>query len=196
MRSDLLRRRPDIRAAERNLAQATANIGVAIGSFYPSITLTGILGVQSLKICNLFSPESKTWLYGADFNMPLFEGGKLIGNLRIAETQTAALAFTYQQTVLDALRETETAIISYAEDARTTQELKKVVDSNLKLTRLNRLRYTKGLVNQLDDLNSELILNNSELSLLQSETSALLDLVTLYKALGGGWEPFECHISD
>jgi outer membrane protein, multidrug efflux system len=190
LRSDLLRRRPDIREAERNLAQATANIGVAVASFYPSVTLTGILGLESLKISNLFTPNSKAWIYGAGINMPIFQGGTLIGNLKIAEAQTAALAFTYQQTVLNALRDAESALISYGEDVKTTDELKKIVATNQKLTHINRQRYTKGLAGQLDYLNSELILNNAELSLLQSETAALLDLVSLYKALGGGWEPF------
>ncbi|MEI8365941.1 MAG: efflux transporter outer membrane subunit [Parachlamydiaceae bacterium] len=191
LRSDLMRRRPDIREAERNLAQATANIGVAVASFFPSITLTGILGFQTLKLDNLFSSGSKTWIYGADINMPIFQGGKLVGNLKIAEAQAAALAFTYQQTVLNALRDAESALISYGEDVKTSGELKKIVASNQRLTDLNQQRYTKGLVGQLDYLNSTLILNNAELSLLQSETAALLDLVSLYKALGGGWEPFD-----
>lgn len=191
LRSDLLRRRPDVREAERNLAQATANIGVAVASFYPSITLTGILGFQSLKIENLFSTKSKTWIYGADINMPIFQGGKLVGNLRIAEAQTAALAFTYQQIVLNALQEAESALVAYEEDVKAVNDLKRLVASNQQLTHLNQQRYVKGLVGQLDYLNSELILNNAELSLLQSETSALLDLVSLYKTLGGGWEPFD-----
>jgi outer membrane protein, multidrug efflux system len=190
LRSDLLRRRPDIREAERNLAQATANIGVAVASFYPSVSLLGLFGLESLKIHNLYTPNSKMWIYGADITMPIFQGGRLIGNLKIAEAQTAALAFTYQQTVLNALRDAETALVSYGEDVKTTHELQKIVATNQKLTHLNRLRHIKGLVGELDVLNSELILSNSELSLLQSETSALLDLVTLYKALGGGWEPF------
>lgn len=190
IRSDLLRRRPDIREAERNLAQATANIGIAVASFYPTITLTGILGLDSLKINTLFSRNSKTWLYGGDISMPIFQGGKLIGNLRVSEAQTAALAFAYQQTVLNALQETETDLVAYGEDFKTTEELQKIVATNQKLTNLNNQRYTKGLVGQLDYLNSELILNNSELSLLQSQTAALLDLVSLYKALGGGWEVF------
>lgn len=194
LRSDLLRRRPDIRVAERNLAQATANIGVAVASFYPTITLTGILGLESLKLSKLFTPNSKMWIDGADVSLPIFQGGKLIGNLKIAEAQTASVAFVYKQTVLNALRDAETALVAYGEDMKTTGELKKIVAGNQKLTHLNGLRYSKGLVGRLDYLNSELILNNSELSLLQSETASLLDLVVLYKTLGGGWEPFGCNL--
>jgi multidrug efflux system outer membrane protein len=190
LRSELMRRRPDIRRAERNLAQATANIGVAVASFYPSVTLTGFFGLDSLKLSNLYTPNSKMWIYGADISLPIFQGGKLIGNLQISEAQTAAFAYTYQQTVLNAFRDAEGALVSYTENVKTTADLNKIVSSNLKLTKLNELRYTKGLVSQLDFLSSELILNNSELSLLQAETAALLDLVSLYKALGGGWEPF------
>lgn len=190
VRSDLLRRRPDIREAERNLAGGVANIGVAVATFYPTFTLTGILGLDSLKISNLFTPGSKTYIYGIDVNMPVFQGGKLVGNLKIAEAQTAALAFTYQQTVLNALRDAESALVSYNEDNKTAEELKQIVARNKVLNDLNNQRFGKGLTSQLDSLNSELILNNAELSLLQSETAVLLDLVTLYKTLGGGWEPF------
>ncbi len=190
LRSDLLRRRPDIREAEWNLAQATANIGVAVASFYPSFTLLGLFGLSSIKLRNLYTPNSKNWVYGADINLPIFQGGQLTGNLKIAEAQAAAAAFAYQQTILNALRDTETALVSYEEDVKTMKEFEKIVGGNEKLTRLAYLRYTKGLVGRLDYLNSELILNNAELSLLQSETNAFLDLISLYKALGGGWEPF------
>lgn len=196
LRSDLMRRRPDIRQAERNLAEATANIGVAVASFYPTFSLTGFFGLDSIKLRNLYTPNSKMWIYGADMSLPIFQGGKLIGNLQISEAQTAALAYTYQQTVLNAFRDAEGALVSYTENMKTTAELNKIVSSNLKLTKLNELRYTKGLVSQLDFLNSELILNNSELTLLQTETAALLDLVSLYKALGGGWEPFDKCLSS
>ncbi len=190
VRSELLLRRPDIRQAERNLAQATANIGVAVASFYPSITLTGIFGLDSLKITNLFQPNSKSWIYGADITMPIFQGGRLVGNLEISEAQAAAVAFTYQQTVLNALQEADNALVAYGNNVKATGELKKIVTTNKTLTDLNKQRYAKGLVAQLDYLNSALILNNAELSLLQSETAALLDLISLYKALGGGWECF------
>lgn len=190
MRSDLLRRRPDVRVAERNLAQATANIGVAVASFYPSVSLVGILGLQTLHLSNLFSPNSKAWIDGVDCSMPIFQGGRLVGNLRIAETQAAAAAFAYRQTVLSALRDAETALIAYGEDLKTAEDLRKVVASNHHVADFIGNRYAKGLVGQLDDLNGKMLVNNAELSLLQSETAALLDLVSLYKALGGGWEPF------
>lgn len=191
LRSDLLRRRPDVRIAERNLAQATANIGVAVASFFPTITLFGLAGYDSVRLSNLYASASQTAIYGGDISLPIFQGGKLIGNLRIAQAQTAALAFTYQQTVLNALRDTETALVAYSEDISTMKAIEKVVQSNERLYHLNEQRYTKGLINRLDELNSELILNNSYLSLLQSQTTTLLDLVILYKALGGGLEPFD-----
>jgi outer membrane protein, multidrug efflux system len=190
VRSDLLRRRPDIREAERNLAQSYANIGVAIASFYPTFTLAGFLGLQSLKISNLFTPRSKTYIYGADVSLPVFQGGRLRGNLKMAEAQAAALALTYQQTVLNAVREAESALVSYNEDHTATEEFKQIVAKNKTLFELTHQRFINGLSGQLDASNSELILNNARISLLQSETSTLLDLVTLYKALGGGWEPF------
>lgn len=113
-----------------------------------------------------------------------------MGNLKIAEAQTAAVAFAYQQTVLNALRDAESALISYEDDKKVTVEFKKIVTRNDTLNELTQQRFTKGLVGQLDALNSELILNNAVLSLIQSETATLLDVVTLYKTLGGGWEPY------
>ena len=195
LRTDLLRRRPDIREAERNLAEATANIGVAVASFFPSFTLAGLFGVESLKISTLYAAGSKMAIYGGDISMPIFQGGRLVGNLKVSEAQAAAALFAYRQAVLAALQDAETALTAYGEDFKTVAKFKNVVAGNQKLFNLSSGRYTKGLVSRLDELNSALILNNAELSLLQSETSALLDLVSLYKALGGGWEPFmTCRI--
>jgi NodT family efflux transporter outer membrane factor (OMF) lipoprotein len=190
LRSDLLRRRPDVRAAERELAQATATIGVAVASFFPSFTLAGLAGLESLKLGTLYSAGSKMGVYGADISLPIFQGGKLVGNLKLAEAQQAAAAFAYQQAMLTALQEAESSLAAYGEDLKTVDEFRNAVTGNQKLLGLVSRRYAKGLVGRLDELNSALILNNAQLSLLQAETAALLDLVSLYKALGGGWEAF------
>lgn len=188
LRSDLLRRRPDVRQAERQLAVATANIGVAVASFYPTITLNGDGGFQSLQLRDLFKWSSRTWAYGGDVNMPIFLGGSLVGNLKATEATAAATAYTYQQTVLNALQDAESALISYTEDLKTTSQLNESSARNERLVHLTSERYTKGLVNKLNLISSQLQWNTAEQSLLQSETKTLLDLVSLYKALGGGWE--------
>ncbi|MGH2639573.1 MAG: efflux transporter outer membrane subunit [Rhabdochlamydiaceae bacterium] len=188
LRSDLLRRRPDIRRAERDLAAATAYIGVAVASFFPTITLLGDGGFQSLMVKNLFSLGSKTWALGGDLMMPIFEGGRLMGNLKAKRAETAATAHKYQQTVLTALEETESALMSYTQDQDTTHERKETTDSYHHLVFLSQERYFKGLISLIDLLDTERQLNASEQALLDSNTASLLDLITLYKALGGGWE--------
>ncbi len=188
LRSDLLRRRPDIRRAERDLAAATANVGVAVASFFPTITLLGDGGFQSLMIKNLFSLGSKTWALGGDIMMPIFEGGRLMGNLKAKRAETAATAHQYQQTVLTALEEAESALATYTQDLNTVRERKEATSNYRNLVFLNRERHSKGLVSFLDYIDAERQLNASEQSLLDSDTASLLDLVTLYKALGGGWE--------
>lgn len=188
LRSDLLRRRPDVRKAERDLAVATANVGIAMASFFPTFTLIGDGGVQSLMIKNLFTVGSRTWALGGDMNLPIFQGGKLVGNLRAKKADAAASAYSYQQTVLIALEEAESAVIAYTQDLKTVYERKDETFHYKQLVMLSTERNRKGLVNLLDFLDTERQLNQAEQSLLDSNTTTLLDLVYLYKALGGGWE--------
>ena len=191
LRSDLLLRRPDIRNAERQLAAATANIGVAVASFFPSISLIADGGFQSLSIRNLFTAASRTWAIGGDVNMPIFQGGALLGNLRATRAAAASAAHIYQKTVLQALQETESALTSYSEDLLSSYELSETVERNRELVNLSTQRHSKGLVSRLNLLDSENQLITAELSFLDRETATLVDLITLYKALGGGWEAVE-----
>jgi len=188
LRSDLLRRRPDVRKAERELAIATAYIGVAVASFFPTFTLIGDAGLQSLALNNLFTAGSRTWAFAGDVNMPIFQGGKLMGNLKAKKAETAAAAHTYQQTVLSALEETESALKAYTQSLQTIQEREDASTSYEKLTFLSDERYKKGLVSKIALIDTEREWNSSEQSLLLSETGSLLSLISLYKALGGGWE--------
>ena len=188
LRSDLLLRRPDIRNAERQLAAATANIGVAVASFFPSISLIGDGGFQSLSIRNLFTAASKTWAIAGDVTMPIFQGGALVGNLKANRAAAATAAHMYQKTVLQALQETESALTSYSEDLISSRELCETVERNRVLVDLTSERHSKGLVSLLNLLDSEKQLVSAELTYLDRETATLVDLITLYKALGGGWE--------
>lgn len=188
LRSDLLRRRPDIRKVERALAAATAHEGVAVASFFPTITLIGDGGFQSLMVKNLFSLGSKTWAIGGDINMPIFEGGRLMGNLKAKRAETAATAHTYQQTVLNALEEAESSLMAFSQDLKTSKEREEETQHNRVLVGLSEQRNSKGLVSLLNLLDVERQLNASEQSLLTSNTNKLLDVIALYKALGGGWE--------
>jgi outer membrane protein, multidrug efflux system len=189
LKSDLLRRRPDIRFVERLLAEETAYVGVAVANFFPSLSLGADIGLQSLKICNLFQGDSKTWSIGGDFNMPIFQGGQLVGNLRATQATTAAAGYIYQQTVLDALREAESALITYNDQLKTRADLADVVGNNSRITGITRARFTSGLDNKINLLNAELLLNNAEQNLLTATQTALTNLVTLYESIGGGWAP-------
>lgn len=189
VRSDLLRRRPDIRRSERQLALATANVGIAVASFFPSIVLSADAGFQALKLNKLFKWRSKTWDYGGNINIPIFEGGSLIGNLRANEAATNAALFVYENTVLKALEETESAIITFAEDKKTVHAFLKNVNALKNIKNITQKRLEKGIANLLEFLESEKQLISAKQKLLSSETKTLLDLITLYKALGGGWQP-------
>ncbi|MBI5274317.1 MAG: efflux transporter outer membrane subunit [Chlamydiales bacterium] len=188
LRSDLLRRRPDVRQKEQELAAATAGIGVAVASFFPTISLSADGGFQSLKIKNLFTAASKTWALGGGANTPLFQGGRLVGNLKAARALASVTFYSYQQTVLQALQETESSLIAYKEDIATSDQYKQAKDKKHTLASLSNERYQKGLVSLLDLLDSKRQLNIAEQQLLSSNTASLIDLITLYKALGGGWE--------
>lgn len=188
LRSDLLRRRPDVRYAEREFAATVADVGVAVASFYPSFTLIGDIGLQSIKASNWFTPGSKTWSFGAGTSIPIFQGGQLIGNLELTEAAAAAAHYTYQQTILVAVQEAETSLIAYEQDLKTIELQQEAVEKTRKVAGLSNTRYTSGLVNVTDLLDTERQLNAAEQNLLQNQTAALLDLIKLYKALGGGWD--------
>ncbi|HEX2579966.1 MAG TPA: efflux transporter outer membrane subunit [Rhabdochlamydiaceae bacterium] len=193
LRSDLLRRRPDIRRVERSLAAATAGEGIAVAKFFPTITLIGDGGLQSLMLKNLFNWGSKTWALGGDIMMPVFEGGRLIGNLKAARAETAATAHKYQQTVLNALEEAESALITFTQDLKTCKERRQATDRYQDLVVLSEQRNAKGLVSLLSVLDAQRQLNESQQGTLKSDTTKLLDLVVLFKALGGGWESAYCE---
>ncbi|HEV7738183.1 MAG TPA: efflux transporter outer membrane subunit [Chlamydiales bacterium] len=194
IRSDLLRRRPDIRSAERQLAAATAAIGVAVASFFPAVSLLANGGFQSLVLPRLFEWGSKTWAYGADVNMPIFQGGQLVGNLLLTRAEQAMQAANYQQTVLTAFRDAENSLKQYQEKVASTREYAQNVLHNKYVVAITRERYQKGLINVIDLLNNEKQLISAELTQLKSEMEGLSALIALYKSLGGNWEaPIPCQ---
>jgi outer membrane protein, multidrug efflux system len=120
--------------------------------------------------------------------MPIFQGGKIVGNLRFTQAEQTAAAFMYQQVVLNAIQDAESALISYKQQIRTTSDLSSAVIANENKVELSKECWIKGLNSKIDFLNSEKGLIQAKLGLLTSDTSALLFLISLYKALGGGWE--------
>jgi NodT family efflux transporter outer membrane factor (OMF) lipoprotein len=186
--ADLLRRRPDVRRAERELAAATAQIGVAVADLFPKLSLTGAYGYQSTKSSNLFSSGSQFWNIGPSLSLPLFHGGQIRGNIQVQTAlQKQALA-TYENTVLTALQDVENSIVAYAEAQASRTALTQAVRASQEATQISQDLYEKGLTDFLNVLQSESALYQAEDRLIQNEQQALTSLVALFKALGGGWE--------
>jgi NodT family efflux transporter outer membrane factor (OMF) lipoprotein len=186
--SDLLRRRPDIRRAERQLAAATAQIGVAVADLFPKLSLTGAYGYLSTKGSNLFSPGSQFWNGGPSLSLPIFDAGRIRGNIQVQTAlQKQALAI-YENTVLTALQDVENSIVAYAEAQAARASLARAVCANQEATQIAQDLYEKGLSDFLNVLQSEGALYQAQDRLIQNEQQALTSLVALFKALGGGWE--------
>jgi NodT family efflux transporter outer membrane factor (OMF) lipoprotein len=186
--SELLRRRPDIRNAEAALHAATAQIGVAVASFFPQISLSGTLGLRNTGTRFLFDWASKFYTAGPAISVPIFHGGTLVANVRLSRAEAAAAALSYRNTVLNALQEVEDGLSSLREDARRRTALQDSVAADQRALDINLDAYRHGLVPYVTVLTLQL----QTVQARQQATSALLtqniDLVRLYKALGGGWE--------
>jgi multidrug efflux system outer membrane protein len=189
LRSDLLRRRPDVRQAEREIAARTADIGVAVAAFYPTFSLLGDAGLQSISIHNFFQSASRTWAYGADLNGPIYQGGKLTGNLHAAEAAKTMAFHAYRETVLAALQDTESALVAYAEDLKAARNQKESVEKYEKIVEIVSSQLRSGLIDQTVFFNHQRQLIAAQQLQLESDIAARIDLVALYKALGGGWQP-------
>ena len=186
--SDLLERRPDVEQSERQLAAATAQIGVAKADLFPKFSLTGIAGVQSVSAGNWINYASRYWTAGPTVQWQLFEAGSIEANVHVQNAKQEEALNTYQQTVLVALQDTESALTAYAKEQVRRESLTKSVYANQQALDLATQLYKNGLADFLRVLNSETSLYTAQDALVQSDQSVSLDLVQLYKALGGGWQ--------
>lgn len=186
--SDLLLRRPDVQQAERQLAVATAQIGVAKADLFPKFSLTGVAGFNSTDAGQWLNYMAHYWTAGPTVQWELFEAGAIVANVHVQnERQKAALA-QYQQTVLVALQDVENALTAYAREQVRRESLEDSVAADQRALELAIGLYKSGLVDFLNVLSSETSLYNEQDALVQSDQTVSLDLVQLYKALGGGWE--------
>jgi NodT family efflux transporter outer membrane factor (OMF) lipoprotein len=185
---DLARRRPDVRAAEAQLHEATADIGVATAEFYPTVTFNGTVGFQALDLKSLWKGASLEYNFGPAVSMPLFEGGKLTSmlNLRTAQQQEAWIS--YHETVLKAWHDVVNALVAYRTEAARHRDLLQQVDHASKALDLARSRYRDGVEQFVTVLDAERTLLSAQQDAAQSATNIAVDIVALYKALGGGWE--------
>ncbi len=188
MPSQLLERRPDIQEAEENLIAANAQIGVARAQFFPSLTISASGGVGGNDWNNIFLPGSKT-IYGIGaLAQPLFEGGKLTGQLRQAQATDRQLVITYQQTIATAFSQVSDALIALKKQHDYRIEQEKLVAAAQDSTQLARIRYQGGSTAYLEVLTTDTALYSAQLTLISAQQAEALTIVQLYSALGGGWQ--------
>jgi multidrug efflux system outer membrane protein len=189
--SELLRRRPDIRTAERQLAAATARIGEALADLFPKFSLTGSFGTQTRDIRHFLDAKSLTWSIGPAVSWPIFDAGAIRANIRVQNARQEEALATYEQTVLTAFQDVENSLVAYINEQVRHRALAEAVAANQRSTDLSNELYGRGLAAFLNVLVSEQALYASQDQLVQSETTAVTNLIGLYKALGGGWEVSE-----
>jgi len=191
MPSDVVRNRPDIRAAERQLAAANAQIGVADAARYPSLTLSPQAALAGGTLHQMFSAAGLAWVAAASVKQPIFEGGKLDANVRSAEASAEEARLSYKKTVLTAFREVEDSLVAYEAEQRRHKELILARDASRRaLDRASEL-YKAGLGDFINVLDGERNLYTAEDALAQSDQTLTQTTVTLYKALGAGWQAGE-----
>ena len=185
--SDLLVRRPDIRAAEHNLLAANANIGAARAAFFPSITLTASDGVASSRLSQLFTGMATTWSFAPQINIPIFTFGQNQGNLELAKAQTRIQVAQYEKTIQTAFREVADALAGRSTYQDQIKAQTALVAANADNLRLAQMRFSAGVDTFLPVLGAQRSLYSAQQGLLVLRQQQLTNLVNLYKALGGGW---------
>jgi NodT family efflux transporter outer membrane factor (OMF) lipoprotein len=186
--SELLRRRPDIRRAERQVAAATAQIGVATADLFPKFFLTGDFNLQASNFSGLANWNNRSWSIGPSMTWPIFAGGQIRANIRVQNALQAQALTAYKTTILAALQEVQNAMVGYARQQRRREALGEAVTANQRAVVLATQRYNQGLTDFLSVLDAERSLFSSQSALVQSNGTVATDAVALYKTLGGGWE--------
>jgi NodT family efflux transporter outer membrane factor (OMF) lipoprotein len=189
--AELLRRRPDIREAEATLHEATAEVGVAVASFFPDVSLSGSVSLQALQLSNLNQLAAVTYAIGPQLTLPIFEGGRLRGTLRLRKAAQRLAAINYAKTVLTAFHQVDDALTAYDQEQNTLAALRVDVRESQLALNLAEQRYRQGLGSYLQVLTAEQSLLGAQQREAQSLETVSTDLVTLYQALGGGWEKQE-----
>jgi multidrug efflux system outer membrane protein len=186
--SSLLERRPDLRAAEQLLVAANADIGQAKAAFFPQVTLTGLAGFQSVALSDLFTSGARTWQFGPTVTFPLFTGGRLRGNLKLAEARFQESLASYQRAIQNAFREVSDSLIGYQRTREFRVKQEERTQANRDATELANVRYEGGVTSYLEVLYNEQELFAAELNLALAQRNELLSVIQLYRALGGGWQ--------
>ena len=187
--SELLTQRPDIRRQEAQLASATANVGNARAQFFPSIQLTGQGGYQSSALVSLFQPHAAFFSMVGSLTQPIFDGGKILGNFEFTKAKQEELLQTYRKTVVSAFADVDNALVAIRETTAKVRLQRAVVASSRRAFQLSEQQLRAGTADIVTVLNTQVTLFQAEDVLWQAELARLLAVVSLYQALGGGWEP-------
>jgi outer membrane protein, multidrug efflux system len=186
--SELLERRSDIQEAEQNLVAANAQVGVAKAALFPSISLTGTAGYESFALNNLFSHAQRAWNGAASLSQPVFAGGALRSQKRLAEAQKEEMLLTYQQTIMNAFQQVSSSLTAYQKDREFREQQELLTAAAEDADRLSKVLYQHGGTSYLQVLTSENNEFSAQLNLAQAQLNERLALVQLYNALGGGWQ--------
>ncbi|MGB8401218.1 efflux transporter outer membrane subunit [Bradyrhizobium sp.] len=187
--SELLTQRPDIRRQEAQLASATANVGSARAQFFPSIQLTGQGGYQSSALSALFQPHAAFFSLVGSATQPIFDGGKILGNFELAKARQDELLQTYRKTVIQSFADVDNALMSIRQTTIKLRLQREVVAASRRAFQLAEQQLRAGTADIVTVLNTQLTLFQAEDALSQAQLARLLAIVSLYQALGGGWEP-------
>jgi outer membrane protein, multidrug efflux system len=187
--SELLTQRPDIRRQEAQLASATANVGSARAQFFPTIQLTGQGGYQSSSLVSLFQPHATFFSLVGGLTQPIFDGGAILGNFEFTKAKQDELLQTYRKTVVSAFADVDNALVSIRETTLKLRLQREVVAASRRAFQLSEQQLRAGTADIVTVLNTQLTLFQAEDVLWQAQLARLLAFVSLYQALGGGWEP-------
>jgi len=194
--ADLIRRRPDIRAAERELAAQSARVGVAEADLYPRFTFNGTLQFAATDTSSLFGSMSRLSNIGPAFQWNIFNAGSVRSNINVQNERQKQALIKYEQTILQALEEVENAMVAYARELDRQESLKQAVTATRKSANLAESLYKDGLKDFIYVLDAQRALFAAEDQLAVSSAEVAANLVRLYKALGGGWNPAPGEVTE
>lgn len=189
--ADLLRRRPDIQQAERQLAASNARIGVATADLFPKFSLTGLAGFQSTSASDWFNPDSRFWSIGPTVQWRIFDAGRIRANIKVQNARQEQALAAYEKIVLTSFEEVENALVAHGKEQIRRRSLEDAVKSSRDSLHLANQLYSNGLVSFINVLDAERSVYLAEDALVQSDKTVTENVISLYKALGGGWEDLE-----
>jgi NodT family efflux transporter outer membrane factor (OMF) lipoprotein len=185
--AEALRRRPDVRKAERLLAAQTARVGVATAELYPRFSLMGTIGLEALSFEDVFSSGSRKYGIGPSFHWNIFDSGRIRQNIEVQSALQEQALLSYESSVLGALADVENALVAYANEQMRRQSLVEGAQAAQRAVTLSQNQYTSGLIDFQNVLNAQRALFSLQSQQAQSDAAVTSNLISLYKALGGGW---------